>query len=237
MPNAEEYDLLVIGSGRARFLAWSLASQGKRAAVVERRYVTGSCPSIACLPSKYLIHVAKVAHYFQKGRELGIIPGDWKVEMPTVRGGKRKMVDGMVALNHERYRENGAELVVGEGRYVGPKTVEVVGVDGGTRTLRRDVVIIITWSRATIEPIPGLAEAQPMTHVEALELDRVPNISSCWVADTLGSSWRRPCGASAVESRSSSATAHWPTGRTATFRKPFICFSRTRESRSRRAYG
>jgi pyruvate/2-oxoglutarate dehydrogenase complex dihydrolipoamide dehydrogenase (E3) component len=174
MPNAEEYDLLVIGSGRARFLAWSLASQGKRAAVVERRYVTGSCPSIACLPSKYLIHVAKVAHYFHKGGELGIVPGVWKVEMPTVLEGKRKMVDGMVALNHDRYRENRAELVMGQGRFIGRKTIEVAATDGGTRTLRSDVVVVSTGSRATIERISGLAEAQPMTHVEALELDRLP---------------------------------------------------------------
>ena len=174
MSNPEEYDLVVLGSGRGRFFAWSLASQGKRAAVVERRYVTGSCPSIACLPSKYLIHGAKVASYFRRGAEFGIVPGDWKVEMPAVRDRKRKMVDGMVALNHQRYRESGAELVMGQGRFVGPKTIEVATADGGTRTLRGDVVVISTGSRARIDPIPGLAEARPMTHVEALELDRVP---------------------------------------------------------------
>ena len=174
MAHPEEYDLVVLGSGRGRFLAWSLASQGKRTAVVERRYVTGSCPSIACLPSKYLIHGAKVASYFRRASEFGIAPGDWKVEMPAVRDGKRKMVDGMVALNHERYRESGAELVMGQGRFVGPRTIEVATADGGTRTLRGEVVVISTGSRARIDPIPGLAEARPMTHVEALELDRVP---------------------------------------------------------------
>ena len=75
--------------------------------------------SIACLPSKYLIHVAKVAHYFHKGSELGIIPGDWKVGMPTFLDCKRKTVDVMVVLNLERYRENGAELVMGQGRFMG----------------------------------------------------------------------------------------------------------------------
>lgn len=77
MSHCEEYDLVVLGSGRARSFAWSLASQGKRTAVVERRYVTGSCPSIACLPSKNLIHGAKVANYFRRGAEFGIVPGDW----------------------------------------------------------------------------------------------------------------------------------------------------------------
>jgi pyruvate/2-oxoglutarate dehydrogenase complex dihydrolipoamide dehydrogenase (E3) component len=174
MSRHEEYDLVVLGSGRGRFFAWSLASQGKRAAVVERRYVTGSCPSIACLPSKYVIHGAKVANYFRRSAEFGITSGDWTVDMLAVRSGKQKMIDGMVALNHESYGKSGAELVMGQGRFVGPKTIEVANNDGGTRTLRGDVVVISTGSRARIDPIPGLAEARPMTHVEALELDRVP---------------------------------------------------------------
>ena len=174
MSRCEEYDLVVLGSGRARSFAWSLASQGKRSAVIERRYVTGSCPSIACLPSKNLIHGAKVANYFRRGAEFGIVAGDWKVEMPAVRKHKQKMIDGMVALNYEAYRESGTEFIMGEGRFVGPKTIEVATTDNGTRILRGDVVVINTGSRARIDPIPGLAEAQPMTHVEALELDRVP---------------------------------------------------------------
>src|SRR5919206_1873836 len=174
MPHTEDYDLVVLGSGRGRILAWSMASEGKRTAVVERRYVTGSCPSIACLPSKYLIHGAKVANFFRRGAEFGIVPGDWRVEMPAIQDGKRKMVDVMVVRNHELYRGSGAELVMGQGRFVGPRTIEVVAADGGTRTLRGEVVVISTGSRARIDPIPGLAEARPMTHVEALDLDRVP---------------------------------------------------------------
>jgi pyruvate/2-oxoglutarate dehydrogenase complex dihydrolipoamide dehydrogenase (E3) component len=100
-----------------------------------------------------------MASYFRKGSEFGIIPGDWKVEMSAVRDGERKLVDRMVALNHERYRENGPELIMGQCRFVGPKTIEVVAAAGGTRTLRGGVVVISTGSRATIEPIPGLAEA------------------------------------------------------------------------------
>src|SRR3954452_17917725 len=124
MSHPEDYDLVVLGSGRGRVIAWSLASQGKRTAVVERRYVTGSCPSIACLPSKNLIDGAKVANYFRRGAEFGIVPGDWKVEMPSVRDRKLKMIDGMLALNYERYRESGAEFIMGEGRFVRSKTIE-----------------------------------------------------------------------------------------------------------------
>ena len=175
MSIVEEYDLVVLGSGRGRFLAWSMASEGKRVAVVERKYVTGSCPSIACLPSKYLIHGAKVVSYFRRAAEFGITPGAWTIEMSAVRDGKQKMIDGMVDLNYRMYRESGAELVMGQGHFVGPRTIEVATAEGGTRTLRGEGVVICTGSRARIDPIPGLAEARPMTHVEVLELDRVPS--------------------------------------------------------------
>ena len=66
MSHPEEYDVVVLGSGRARFFAWSLASQGTRVAVVERRNLAGSCPTIACALSKNVIHGAKVANYFRK---------------------------------------------------------------------------------------------------------------------------------------------------------------------------
>jgi pyruvate/2-oxoglutarate dehydrogenase complex dihydrolipoamide dehydrogenase (E3) component len=60
--NPDEYDLVILGSGEAgKYLAWTLASQGKHVAVVERRYIGGSCPNIACLPSKNVIHSAKSA--------------------------------------------------------------------------------------------------------------------------------------------------------------------------------
>src|SRR5262249_26592650 len=175
MSHPEEYDVVVLGSGAAgKVLAWTLASRGKRTAVVERRYVGGSCPNIACLPSKNVIHGAKVAGYFRRGAEFGIAPGDWKVDMAAVRDRKRKMVDGLVALHLDKYRQSGAEVVMGQGRFVAPRTIEVTLNAGGTRTLRGAIVVIDTGSRARIDETPGLPESRPLTHVEALELDRVP---------------------------------------------------------------
>jgi pyruvate/2-oxoglutarate dehydrogenase complex dihydrolipoamide dehydrogenase (E3) component len=175
MSKLEEYDVLVLGSGApGKLLAWTLASQGKRTAVVERRYVGGSCPNIACLPSKNVIHGAKIANYFRRGAEFGIASNDWKVDMAAVRDRKWKMVDGLVALHLAKYRESGAELVMGEGRFVAPKTIEVALNAGGARTLRGQTVIIDTGSRARMDGTTGLAEARPLTHVEALDLGELP---------------------------------------------------------------
>src|ERR1700752_1730967 len=115
MSQLEEYDVVVLGSGApGKLLAGTLASQGKRTAVIERRYVGGSCPNIACLPSKNVIHGAKVASYFRRGAEFGVAGGEWKADMAAVRDRKRKMVDGLVALHLDKNRQSGAELVMGQ---------------------------------------------------------------------------------------------------------------------------
>src|ERR1700677_5174871 len=86
----EEYDLVVLGSGEgSKFLAWTLARQGQRVAVVEQRWIGGSCPNIACLPSKNIIHSAKVASYFARADEFGIEIDGYRVNMAKVRDRKR----------------------------------------------------------------------------------------------------------------------------------------------------
>jgi pyruvate/2-oxoglutarate dehydrogenase complex dihydrolipoamide dehydrogenase (E3) component len=173
---AEQYDFVILGSGApGKLLSWTLASQGKRVAVIERRYVGGSCPNIACLPSKNVVHAAQVASYVRRGPEFGIATSGWKVDMSVVRDRKRAMVDGLVAIHQKKYRESGAELIMGSGRFVAPKTIEVTLNAGGTRTLSGQSIVINTGSRARIDDTPGLLESRPLTHVEALELDRLPD--------------------------------------------------------------
>jgi pyruvate/2-oxoglutarate dehydrogenase complex dihydrolipoamide dehydrogenase (E3) component len=171
----EEYDVVVLGSGEAgKYLAWTLASKGERTALVEQKYVGGSCPNIACLPSKNVVHSAKVASYFRNSEQFGITKSNWKIDMAGVRKRKRAMVDDLVAIHLVKYKVSGAELVMGSGRFIAPRTVQVDLADGRTRILHGKRVILSTGSRAAIDPIPGLREAHPLTHVEALELDTLP---------------------------------------------------------------
>jgi pyruvate/2-oxoglutarate dehydrogenase complex dihydrolipoamide dehydrogenase (E3) component len=175
MAELEQYDVVVLGSGEAgKYLAWTLASQGKRAVVIERRYLGGSCPNIACLPSKSVITSAKVASYFARSEEFGITKPGWKVDMSAVRDRKRKMVDGLIEMHRGKFQASGAEIVMGTGRFIAPLTIEVSLSIGGTRTFLGKTVIISTGSRARVDETPGLAESRPLTHVEALELDHVP---------------------------------------------------------------
>src|SRR4029079_9092460 len=82
----EEFDLVILGGGTGSTIAaWTFAREGKRVAAIDRKYIGGSCPNIACLPSKNVIHSAKVASYFQRSKEFGISHGGFTIDMSGVR--------------------------------------------------------------------------------------------------------------------------------------------------------
>jgi Pyridine nucleotide-disulphide oxidoreductase len=175
MPQSEQFEVLVLGSGTGgKLIAWHMARSGQRTAVVERRWVGGSCPNIACMPSKNEISSAKVAHVARHGREYGTVTDSVTVNMATVRRRKHAMVERQVAKHLPLYRTSGAELIMGRGRFVAPKTLEVNLNGGGVRQLAADKVFLNVGTHAAIPNVPGLHAAQPLTHVEALELDYVP---------------------------------------------------------------
>ena len=175
MPQPERFEVLVLGSGvGGKLIAWHLAQSGRQTAVVERRWIGGSCPNIACMPSKNEISSAKVAHLARHGAEFGTKVSSIAVDMATVRRRKREMVERQVAKHLENYKASGAELIMGSGRFVAPKTLEVTLNDGGTRVLAADKVFLNVGTHAAIPNVPGLEAAQPLTHVEALELDYLP---------------------------------------------------------------
>lgn len=174
-PPLEEYDLVILGDGTGSTLAaWTFAGQGQRVAVIERKYIGGSCPNIACLPTKKVIHNSKVVSYFRRAQEFGIALDNFRVDMPAVRARKRAMVSSLNNVYRDNFNRTGAEFIFGTGRFVGPKTLEVSIDDGTTRRLRGENVIVSTGTRAALGHIPGIMEAQPLTHVEVLELDRIP---------------------------------------------------------------
>jgi pyruvate/2-oxoglutarate dehydrogenase complex dihydrolipoamide dehydrogenase (E3) component len=175
MSTPEQYDALVIGSGEAgKYLTWHLGSQGKKVANIEDKRLGGACPNVACLPSKNVIHSAKVASFFQRGSEFGIVHSDWHVDMEAVSARRQRMIDGLRDMHLANYAKNKAEIVMGFGRFIADKTIEVALNAGGTRTLRSDYIFLDTGSRATIDAIPGLVESAPLTHIEALELTVLP---------------------------------------------------------------
>jgi pyruvate/2-oxoglutarate dehydrogenase complex dihydrolipoamide dehydrogenase (E3) component len=175
MAKLEKYENLVLGSGAGgKLLSWHLAASGRRTAVVERKWIGGSCPNVNCLPSKNEVWSAKVADLVHHAAKFGLVTGPAAINMGRVRQRKREMVDGLVAMHLDKYKASGAELIMGVGRFTAPKTLEVKLNDGGTRLLTGERVFLNVGTRATIPPIPGLADAAPMTNIELLEIDRLP---------------------------------------------------------------
>src|SRR5215470_14643336 len=175
MPRPEEYEVLILGSGKSgKSLAWHLAGSGHRTAVMERRWIGGACPNVNCLPSKNEIWSAKVADLVHHAAKFGLVTGPITIDMGRVRERKRAMVKDEIAEHLALYKASGAELIMGTGRFVAPKTLEVHLNDGGTRVVVGNRVFLNLGTDPAIPPIAGLVDSRPMTNIELLELDRLP---------------------------------------------------------------
>src|SRR5881628_1150352 len=105
MSESERFEILVLGSGAGgKLFAWQMAQSGRRTAVVERRWVGGSCPNIACLPSKNEIWSARIAHLVHHASDFGTVTGPVTTDMAKVRQRKRDMVDAEIALHLRNYK-------------------------------------------------------------------------------------------------------------------------------------
>src|SRR6516165_1904604 len=175
MPNIENYEIVVLGSGGSgKFIAWNMAKAGHRTAMVERGALGGACPNVACLPSKNMIYSARVASLAKRGSEFGIEMDSLRINMASAQRRKREMVAGLHQMHVDLTVASGAELIMGEGRFADARTVEVKLKGGASRHVTGRRIFLDLGSHATIPSIPGLAAAQPMSHVEALDLDRLP---------------------------------------------------------------
>jgi pyruvate/2-oxoglutarate dehydrogenase complex dihydrolipoamide dehydrogenase (E3) component len=201
----DRYDVIIIGSGAGgKHLAWEMAEAGHRTAVVERKWIGGSCPNINCLPSKNEVKSAEVADVVHHAAAFGTAASGVRTDMAKVLARKRAMVEGLVAMYLERYRASGAELILGQARFVGEKTVEVTLNDGGTRRLTGDRVFLNLGTRPLVRRSPASRRLRSRTS-NCSSSGGCPNDWSSSVAGTSGWSSRKPIGALAAASRSSNA--------------------------------
>ena len=167
---------VVLGGGEAgKYIAWELAREGRPVVVIERALVGGSCPNSACVPSKNLIRSAKVADLMHNAALYGLQVGTPTIDMRAVRQRKRDMVDGMIGIHEKKFAVPHLEFILADGVLVGERTIEARLSDGTRRRFIADRVFLNLGTTASIPDIPGLADSRALTHVEALELDRVPS--------------------------------------------------------------
>jgi pyruvate/2-oxoglutarate dehydrogenase complex dihydrolipoamide dehydrogenase (E3) component len=175
MSTVEQFEYVFLGGGKGgKTLAMELAKSGKRVAVVEEGMIGGSCINVACIPSKALIQTARIMHAVQSADILKEAVHGAEADMTRVQRYVREVVDGMVDINAKAFEASGFDLVLGTGRFVAPRRIQVAMNDGRERVVEGTHVFINTGTYAAIPDIPGLRDAAPMTHVEALELDSLP---------------------------------------------------------------
>ncbi|WP_309381937.1 dihydrolipoyl dehydrogenase family protein [Cerasicoccus frondis] len=169
------YKNIVIGSGEGgKFLAWTLAAAGQSTVVVERSMIGGACPNVACLPSKNLIYSAKVASLMKRGDEFGLPAMSGAVNMHAVIARKKAMVEGLVAMHLDRFKSSGAELMMGEARFLDAKALSVTTHDAQQKIITGERIFINVGTHASVPDVPGLKNSRPLTHVEALNLENLP---------------------------------------------------------------
>jgi pyruvate/2-oxoglutarate dehydrogenase complex dihydrolipoamide dehydrogenase (E3) component len=170
------YDAVIIGSGQAGGpLSTALANAGWKTALVEREHVGGTCVNEGCTPTKTMVASARVAYLARRAADYGVQTGPVTVDMNKVRQRKRDIVESFRSGSQRRIeRTEGLDLIMGQARFVEPKTVEVELKDGGIRTLSADTIIINTGTRARLPSLPGLDGVPALDSTSIMELDEVP---------------------------------------------------------------
>src|ERR1700726_4923559 len=161
MGNTERFQNIVLGGGEAgKYIAWELARSGQRVAVIEKGLIGGSCPNIACLPSKNIIHSGKVVDLVRHAATFGLRLGPWTLDMAGVGQCQSAMGDGLGAIHKARFAADGLDFILGEGRFVAPRTIEVRPTQGGIRRLEGERVFLDLGTRAAVPDIPGVTGAR-----------------------------------------------------------------------------
>jgi pyruvate/2-oxoglutarate dehydrogenase complex dihydrolipoamide dehydrogenase (E3) component len=172
------YDDIIIGGGKAgKTLAPALVADGRKTALVERslNMIGGSCPNIACIPSKTMVASAEVANTVRSSAAYGIKTAPPTVDMAAVIGRKRSVVQSLRPINLNILNTAlGDNLIIGTARFVAPKTIEVATDEGTTRLLTAERLFINTGTRPLIPSVPGLKEAGFLTSESIMELEELP---------------------------------------------------------------
>ena len=171
----DSYDVIVIGTSQGgRFLPVDLAKAGKKVALVERDQLGGTCVNTGCTPTKTMVASARLAYQARRGAEYGVRTGPVSVDLAAVRERKRAMVAGARENYASRLAQDGLDLVEGEARFTGPKTVEVALRDGGRRDISAPVIVIDTGTRPRPLAVSGAENVPVLDSTSIMELGTLP---------------------------------------------------------------
>jgi len=172
----KQYDAIVIGSGQAGGpLAKKLALAGKKTALIEKRWIGGTCVNDGCTPTKTMVASAKMAYMADNSEVLGVKIKGFSVDMAKIK--KRK--DAIVHQFRDSSRKGleatkNLDVIFGEAAFTGDKAISVKLKSGRIKEFGADLFFINTGAKTFIPDIEGLAEIDYLTSTTILDLDKVP---------------------------------------------------------------
>lgn len=171
----EEYDLVVIGGGAAGLAAAGMgANVGAKTLMVEADRLGGDCTWYGCIPSKTLLHIAKLAHTVNEAEKYGYERGkgmDFSTVMEQVRAKRREVY--READDPDIYRAMGVDVEFGQASFINSHTL-AINKEAGLKRVSARYVIIATGSKAMVPPIDGLSDAPFYTNETIFELTERP---------------------------------------------------------------
>lgn len=193
----EQFDAIVIGAGQAGVpLAKAMAEHGWKTAMIERKWIGGTCVNVGCTPTKTMVGNARVAYQIGRAAEFGVVlPGSFSVDMAKVRERKDGIVLKSRHGNEKRLSDAGVETLFGEASFTGPSSISVAMNDGGTRELTAKHIMINTGTRPALPDLDGLEGVPYLTNESIMELDAVPEhlivLGASYIALEFGQMFRR----------------------------------------------
>jgi pyruvate/2-oxoglutarate dehydrogenase complex dihydrolipoamide dehydrogenase (E3) component len=176
MTQTRYYDAIVIGAGQAGGpLSTELARAGWKTALIEREHVGGTCINEGCTPTKTMVASARVAYLARRGADYGVQTGPVTVDMTKVRQRKRDIVDSFRNGSQRRIESTkGVDLLMGEARFTGPKTLEVRLKSGETQQLTAGTIFLNAGDRPAKPALSGIENVSTLNSTSIMELDKVP---------------------------------------------------------------
>ncbi len=177
MASNQRYHAVILGSGQAATpLARALAASGRRTALIERSHIGGTCINEGCTPTKTMVASARVAYLARRGADYGVCTGSVSIDLTRVRARKRAIVDSFREGSQRQLQGTpGLDVIFGDARFVGPRTIEVTNQGVAPRHISGDLVFLNVGCRPSRPSLEGLDQVPALDSTSIMELDEVPS--------------------------------------------------------------